>query len=115
MNYSLQSLTLTVPIFRIGKTKEYVTTYNVKIQRKYKVIEVKGKWAGHVARMKNHEWAKKTTEWTPWDRKRGKGRPKRRWRDEIEQKAGSTWTQSAQNRDEWRKMWRPPASSGVTG
>eukprot|EP00795_Rhopilema_esculentum_P008762 gene8762-biopygen9749 len=80
-----------------------------------KVIEAKGKWAGHVARMKNHEWAKKTTEWTPWYRKREKGRPKRRWRDEIEQKAGSTWTQSAQNRDEWRKMWRPSASSGVTG
>ena len=39
-----------------------------------KVIEAKGKWAGHVARMKNHEWAKKTTERTPWDRKRGKGR-----------------------------------------
>eukprot|EP00795_Rhopilema_esculentum_P007734 gene7734-biopygen8973 len=48
-------------------------------------------------------------------KKRGKGKPKRRWRDEIEQKAGSTWTQSAQNRDEWRKMWRPSASSGVTG
>ena len=80
-----------------------------------KVIEAKGKWAGHVARMKNHESAKKTTEWTPWDRKRGKGRPKRRWRDEIEQKAGSTWTQSAKNRDEWSKMWRPSSSSGVTG
>ena len=41
-----------------------------------KVIEAKGKWAGHVARMTNNEWAKKTTEWTLWGRKRGKGRQK---------------------------------------
>ena len=29
-----------------------------------KAIEAKGKWAGHIARMKNHEWANKTIEWT---------------------------------------------------
>ena len=80
-----------------------------------KAVEAKGKWAGHIARMKNHEWAKKTTEWTPLDRKRSKGRPKIRWRDDIEKKAGSTWTQRAQDRNEWRKVWRPSTSSGVTG
>eukprot|EP00794_Sanderia_malayensis_P002427 gene2427-2794_t len=66
-----------------------------------KVIEAKGKLAGHLARMKNNEWAKKKTEWISWGKKRGGGGPKRRWRDDIEQKAGSTWTQRAQNRDEW--------------
>ena len=80
-----------------------------------KAVEAKGKWAGHIARMKDHEWAKITTESTPLGRKKAKGRPKIRWRDDIEKKAGSTWTQRAQDRDEWRKMWRPSASSGVTG
>ena len=79
-----------------------------------KAVEAKGKWAGHMARMKNHEWAKKTTEWTPLDRKRAKGRPKIRWRDDIEKKAGSRWTQRAQDRNEWRKMWRSSASCGMT-
>ena len=26
---------------------------------------MKGQWAGHVARMSNIRWAKKTSEWTP--------------------------------------------------
>ena len=52
------------------------------------------------------------------DTKRGnriKGRSKRRWRDDIEEKAGSTWTRVAQDRQAWKQLWRPPASSGMTG
>ena len=57
-----------------------------------KAVEAKGKRAGRIARMKNHEWAKKTMEWSPLNKKRAKGRHKIRWKDEIEKKAGSTWT-----------------------
>ena len=38
----------------------------------------KGQWAGHLARMKNIEWAKRTMEWQPREGRRAKGRPKRR-------------------------------------
>ena len=76
---------------------------------------LKGQWAGHIARMNNDRWAKKTTEWRPREGSRKKGRPKRRWRDEIEEKAGSAWTHVAQDRQEWKQLWRPPASSGVKG
>ena len=75
----------------------------------------KGQWAGHIAQMDFNNWARKTTEWTPRDRERKRGRPKRRWRDDIEQKAGSKWMQVAQNRKEWKRMWRLSDSSGGTG
>ena len=93
---------------------------NEVIRSKTKVIDLlekveftKGQWAGHLARMDNNRWAKKTTEWRPREGSRAKGRPKRRWRDEIEEKAGSTWMQRAQDRNAWRRLWRLPASSGV--
>ena len=75
--------------------------------------EMKGRWAGHVARMANDRWAKLTTEWTPREDKRSRGRPKRRWRDGIEGKVGVTWMSTAQDRRKWRTLWRRSASSGV--
>ena len=80
-----------------------------------KVKCMKGQWAGHVARMKNTRWAKITSEWTPRDGKRLRGRPKRRWRDDIEEAVGSQWMRTAQDRSAWRKLWRPSVSSGMNG
>ena len=80
-----------------------------------KAEQTKGQWAGHLAHMENNRWAKRTTEWWPREGSRARGRPKRRWRDEIEEKAGSAWMRRAQDRKAWRKVWRPSASSGVTG
>ena len=78
-----------------------------------KVYRMKGQRAGHLARMNNNRLAKITTAWTPRNGRRRGGRPKRRWRDEIEEKAGSLWTHVAQYRRAWRQLWRPPASSDV--
>ena len=66
--------------------------------------EMKSKWAGHLARMKNDRWAKITTEWIPRERSRGRGKPKRRWRGEKDEKIGVTWMQRAQDRVEWRRL-----------
>ena len=79
-----------------------------------KVNSMRGEWAGHIARMDTGRWARKTTEWTPREGKRQRGRPKRRWRDNIEEVAGNTWMRKAQDRRVWRVLWRPPASSGTT-
>ena len=74
----------------------------------------KSEWAGHVARMQNNRWAKTTTEWYSRDSKQGKGKPKRGWRDEIEEKVGNNWMRTAQDRVEWKQLWMPSASSGMT-
>ena len=76
---------------------------------------MRGQWAGHVARMSNTRWAKITSEWTPREGKRVRGRPKRRWRDNIEEVGSSQWMRVAQNRSAWRELWRPSASSGMNG
>ena len=54
------------------------------------ISSMKGQWAGHIACMDNSKRAKITTEWTSRDGKRKRGRPKRRWRDDIEEEAGKT-------------------------
>ena len=72
-------------------------------------------WAGHIARMTNTRWAKITSEWTPRDGRRARGRPKRRWRDSIEEVGGSQWMRVAQDGSAWRELWRLSASSGMNG
>ena len=72
-------------------------------------------WAGHIARMSNTGWAKITSEWTPREGKRVRGRPKRRWRDNIEEVGSSHWMRVAQNQSAWREFLRSFASSGMNG
>ena len=74
---------------------------------------MRGEWAGQVARMSNTKWAKITSEWTPREGKRVRGRPKRRWRDNIEKVGSSQWMRVAQNRSAWRELWSSSARSGM--
>ena len=53
-----------------------------------RIGSMKWQWAWHIARMDNSKRAKITTEWTPIEGNRRRGRPKRRWRDGIEEKVG---------------------------
>ena len=76
---------------------------------------MRGQWAGHVARMSNTRWAKITSEWTPREGQRVWGRPKRRWRDNIEKVSSSQWMRVAQNGSAWHELCRPSASSGMNG
>lgn len=67
-----------------------------------KAAQLKWDWAGHVCRMPSDLWAYKSQNWFPEMITRGRGRPRRRWRDELD---GFTtnWPELAQDRDEWRK------------
>ena len=65
--------------------------------------------------MSNTRWAKITSEWIPKEGKRVRGRPKRRWRDNIEEVGSSQWMRVAQNRSAWSHLWRPSASRGMNG
>ena len=76
---------------------------------------MRGQWAGHVARMSITRWAKITSEWTPREGKQVRGRPKRRWGDNIEEVSSSQWMRAAQNRNAWCELWRPSASIGMNG
>ena len=67
---------------------------------------MKWKWAGHVARMKDNRWTIRCTEWQVRDGKRSRGRPKRRWRDDIQQwlGVGATWSRKAKDRQKWKDL-----------
>ena len=46
-------------------------------------LNQKWRWAGHQAGMKDTRWTKRCTEWQPIRGKRLRGRPGRRWQDDI--------------------------------
>jgi len=61
--------------------------------------------------MEDKRWAKIPTEWYPRDCKKAREKPKRRWRDKIEAKVGNNRMRVTLH----RVVWRPSASSGMTG
>ena len=82
-----------------------------EIRKRTKIIVVieytlkqKWKWAGHIARMKDNRWTKHCTEWQPRRGKRSRGRPSRRWQDDITEKEGTTWIRKATDRRQWKKL-----------
>ena len=67
------------------------------------IKRLKWRWAGHTIRGKD-KWSKLVTQWYPREGKRKKGRPPRRWEDDIRQVAGKTWHRVASNRREWKRL-----------
>lgn len=55
-------------------------------------------WAHHEV-IKN-KWTQDLFEWYPHDGKRNRGRPIRRWEDDLPK----GWRQAARNRYQWRNM-----------
>jgi len=102
-------------VTRMDKIKNENIREKTKIKNIIEKVEkAKAQWAGHLSRMAKDKWSRRTTEWTPRIGRRSRGRPRRRWRDDIEERAGSGWMQLARDRREWRRLWRSSASSGVT-
>ena len=64
------------------------------------ITKAKWKWAGHVARMNDNRWTVRCTEWQVRHGKRSRGRPKRRWHDDIQQWQGATWSRKAKDRQQ---------------
>ena len=76
-----------------------------EIRKRTKIIDIieytlkqKWRWARHIARMKDNWWTKRCTEWQPRRGKRSRGRPCRRWQDDITRKEGPTWNRKATDR-----------------
>lgn len=90
------------------KRKDKVRNSNIRSKTKVqditlKIRRQKWKWAGHMIRGKD-KWSKIITQWYPRDGKRKRGRPQRRWDDDIKQVAGTTWGRVATERREWRRL-----------
>ncbi len=49
-------------------------------------------------------WNRIIEEWTPWDKKRGRGRPLTRWRDELVRDFGPLWTRMGRYKKYWGKV-----------
>ena len=80
-----------------------------EIRKRTKIIDIieytlkqKWKWAGHIARLEDNRWTKRCTEWQPRRGKRSRGRPSRRWQDDITEKEGTTWIGKQQTDDNGR-------------
>ncbi|KAA5654786.1 hypothetical protein F3G64_35995 [Pseudomonas aeruginosa] len=74
------------------------------IDIKYRIQQLKWKWAGHLIRDKTEKWAKGVTEWCPRYKKRNRGRQQRRWEDDIKKVAGTTWMRKTRDRLLWRTL-----------
>ena len=44
------------------------------------------------------------TEWQPRRGKRSRGRPSRRWQDDITKTEGTTWNREATDRRQWKAL-----------
>ena len=82
-----------------------------EIRKRTKIIDIieytlkqKWKWAGHIARLEDNRWTKRCTEWQPRRGKRSRGRPSRRWQDDITEKEGTTWIRKATDRPQWKTL-----------
>ena len=76
----------------MGMRKTKVTYVIEQVRRR------KWTWTGHVSRIRDNRWTLRITIWKPHERKRPRGRPARRWRDEIDYWKGSIWQRIAQDR-----------------
>lgn len=79
------------------RNKTKTTDVTIKIKR------LKWRWAGHVIRG-HDKWSKRVTRWYPREGKKKRGRPHKRWDDDIRQVAGVMWNRVAQERKEWKRL-----------
>ena len=86
------------------KTNEWIRQKTKVIDIAERVARQKWKWAGHLMRVDDNRWTKKTTEWRPRTTKRNPGRPRTRWKDDIQKLAGTQWMSLTTDRREWRQI-----------
>ena len=91
------------------RKKEKITNTHVRKITKirdigYMMKKSKFTYAGHMMRGNPEKWNYKTTVWTPYNRKRRKGRPGIRWREEISGRVGTKWHGMTGNRKVWSNI-----------
>jgi len=84
------------------KLKDKVSLEKIYTKTRAKRVGViakthKLKYAGHLMREWDQKWNKTLTLWIPHTGRRGRGRPRTRWSDEITRELGTTWMVKAKN------------------
>ena len=74
-----------------------------EIKKRTKIIDII-EYTLNIARMKDNRWTKRCTEWQPRRGERSRGRPSRRWQDDITEKEGTTWLRKATDRRQWKTL-----------
>ena len=83
-----------IPSSEIRKRTKLTDTIEYALKKK-----VEMDWS-YKARVKDNRWTKCCTQWQPRRGKRSRGRPSRRWQDDITRKEGTTWIRKAANRQQ---------------
>ena len=74
-----------------------------KVDDRIRPIKIgKWRWAVHVARRNDNRWTKRTTDWTPRNGRRSRGRPADEWETDLRSFC-SMWRREALNREKWRQ------------
>ncbi|GBP37630.1 Putative uncharacterized transposon-derived protein F52C9.6 [Eumeta japonica] len=81
----------------------------IKKKTKFKNVhtayrQIKWRWTGHMSRENIEKWSRLVTEWYPRDGKRSRGRPNKRWEDDMRKIAGPVWSRLARDRDKWKSL-----------
>ena len=63
-------------------------------------LKQKWRWDGYISRMMDNS----CTERQPRRERRSRGRPSRRWQDDITEKEGTTWVRKATDRGQWKTL-----------
>ncbi len=93
-------------ISQTDKVKLSVIRDKTKVEDIGYIIKImKFNYAGHIAK-ENNKWNKIVQEWTPINKKRRKGKPPTRWRDELVKEFGLLWTRTARDRPKLKQTMK---------
>lgn len=92
-------------ISRLQKIKNKIIRGTTRLDDVMKIIkELKWKWAGHIARLKDGRWTKTLTKWVPRWGVRKVGRQKMRWKEDVVKVSGENWMRMAEDREKWAHL-----------
>ncbi|CAF4889151.1 unnamed protein product [Pieris macdunnoughi] len=91
------------------KLKDKIKNKVIRSRTKIKDVvtytkRLKWKWAGHIGRICDGRWVKKTLTWKGPVGRRKRGCPPKTWEDDIKGIAGKNWKIVASNRDKWKNL-----------
>ena len=89
--------------WRDHKTAEWIREQTKLRDILETISKTKLTWAGHLTRRTDNRWTTKLTFWQPRGQTRNEGRPKFRWRDDLD-KFRKHWHRDASDRLRWRQM-----------
>jgi hypothetical protein len=99
------------------KWSQRISNEIIRKRSKWKDVAVTSKtlkwsWAGHLQRLNDDRLAKEVELWSPQGCRRI-GKPKQRWKQEIEEHASFLWRKKARNRTTWKKLGESFAQKAV--